>query len=90
MKKYKYYESNTEVSRIVADDYNNLDPKFQFVKAMRESREENQFSQVELQTITGIDRANLSRIENGTGNPSIETMIRIANGLGKQLQIRMV
>ena len=36
---------------------------------------------------TGIRQSNLSRIENGTCSPTVETLSRIAAGLGKQLKI---
>ena len=32
----------------------------------------------------------ISRIENGNANPSLKTMKRIASGLGKRLEIRIV
>ena len=36
---------------------------------------------------TGITLANISRLENGTANPSIKTLQRLAEGLGKTLVI---
>ena len=34
--------------------------------------------------------ANLSRLENGNGNPSVATLAKIAHGLGRKLEINFV
>ena len=44
-------------------------------------------TQKELAEKTGIRQSNLSRIENGMCSPTVETLARIAAGLGKQLKI---
>lgn len=44
-------------------------------------------SQSELSEITGIDQADISRIERGLANPSISTLKRLAVGLGAELSI---
>lgn len=44
-------------------------------------------SQSELARITGINQADISKIENGIANPSIATLKRLANGLGAELKI---
>jgi transcriptional regulator with XRE-family HTH domain len=35
-------------------------------------------------------RSDISRLENGTANPSLKTMKRIAEGLGRKLEIRFI
>ena len=40
--------------------------------------------------ITGIDQADISRLENGTANPSLKTLKRLAAGMGKQLKLEFV
>ncbi len=53
-------------------------------------RQEKNYSQQKLSDVTGINRADISRLENGTSNPSLKTMKRIAEGLGKKLYIRFM
>ena len=53
-------------------------------------RKEKGISQQELSKLTGIAQADISRIENGNGNPSFKTLKRIAEGLGKKLQVSFV
>lgn len=47
-------------------------------------------SQKELANRCGMKAANLCRLENGNGNPSVATLSKIAHGLGKKLQISFV
>jgi DNA-binding XRE family transcriptional regulator len=44
-------------------------------------------TQSQLAEKSGVSQANISKIENGTYNPSIATLKRIADGLGKRLII---
>lgn len=74
----------------VKQEYDALEPEYQFIHDLIVCREEMALSQQGLADLTGIDRADISRIENGNANPSLRTMKRIANGLGKRLEIRIV
>lgn len=44
-------------------------------------------SQSDLASITGIDQSDISKIERGVANPSINTLNRLAKALGMELQI---
>ena len=46
--------------------------------------------QKELADRCGMKPANLCRLENGNGNPSVATLSKIAHGLGKRLQISFI
>lgn len=54
------------------------------------ARESKLMSQSELADITGINQADISRIEAGKANPSLKTLKRIAEGLGKRIEITFV
>ena len=71
-------------------NYENLEPEYQIVCAIIESRREKNISQQELSAATGIDRSDISKMENGNANPSLRTLKRVAEGLGKKLEIRFV
>ena len=47
-------------------------------------------TQQELARRSGMKPANLCRLENGNGNPSVATLSKIAAGLGRKLEIRFV
>lgn len=71
-----------------AEEWAALEPEYQLVKAMLQAREEEKITQEQLAERTGISQADISRMEGARANPSLQTMKRIAQGLGKRLVIR--
>ena len=71
-------------------EWDELEPEFQLIRAMLNGREEQRISQRQLSEITGITQADISRIENGTRNPSIRMVQRLADGLGMRLVLQFV
>ena len=69
-------------------EWDELEPEYQIIRAMVNARIEKGITQKELSTITGITQGDISKLENGTANPSIRTLQRIAQGLDKNLVIR--
>jgi len=69
-------------------EYDRLEPEYQIVREMIMAREESGMTQQQLSEATGINRSDISKLENGSANPSLRTMKRIAEGLGKTLEIR--
>ena len=59
-------------------------------QAMIDARVNQNITQKELSARTGITQADISRIENGTRNPSLEMVKRIAAGLGMQLKLEFI
>lgn len=68
-------------------EYKALEPEYELVKAIIDARSQKGITQKEFAEITGIDQANISRIENGNYNPTLQLLKRIAAGLGKELHI---
>lgn len=58
--------------------------------ALYEARAKAGMSQVELAAATGITQADISRIEKGVSNPSVKTLSRLADALGRKLIIEFV
>ena len=69
-------------------EWESMEPEFQIIKAMIDARNEKGMTQKELSSLTGITQGDISKLENGTANPSIRTLQRIAEGLGKNLVIQ--
>lgn len=67
-----------------------LEPERQIIRAIIEGREANDLTQKQLADATGITQADISRLENGTGNPSLRTLKRLASGMGMQLKIEFI
>lgn len=71
-------------------EWDALEPERQIMKAIIDGREEKSLTQKQLAEKTGITQADISRLENGTGNPSIRTLKRLAAGLGMTLKVEFV
>src|SRR6476660_6261867 len=60
-----------------------------FLKRMRELREEDGLSLADVAERTGMDKAFVSRLELGRGNPTVDTLARYAAALGKRVVFGM-
>lgn len=68
-------------------EWDALEPEFAIIRTMIAARNQEHLTQKELSEKTGIAQADISKLENGNGNPSIRTLKRLADGLGKELHI---
>lgn len=50
-------------------------------------RNEMNITQGDLARMTGVSQANISKFENGNSRPSLTTLKKIADGLGKRLVV---
>ena len=66
-------------------EFEELDDEFLLVRTLTEARKEAGMTQQQLAEKSGVHQVNISRIENGTGNPSVETVQKLAKGMGKKL-----
>ncbi|RIJ77584.1 XRE family transcriptional regulator [Nakamurella silvestris] len=51
------------------------------------ARKARSLTQPALSDLTGIQQAEISRIERGTGNPTASTLLRLADALGQKLTL---
>ncbi len=70
--------------------YDELQPEFEIMKTLMEARVSCNLTQQELAEKTGINQADISKLENGNGNPSLRTLKRLAAGMGRKLVINFV
>lgn len=70
-----------------AREYDALQPERELMIAVSRARAEKGFTQAELAKRTGIRQSEISRIENGTRNPSIKLLQRLADGMDMKLSI---
>ena len=71
-------------------EYDALEPEFTIIKAMIDARKDTGMTQKELSEKTGINQADISKLENGTANPSLRTLQRLADGMGMVLKLEFV
>lgn len=70
-----------------AKAYEEVQPEMDVVRAIIDARASQNLTQKELAQRTGIDQAEISKLENGTRNPSIKLLQRLADGMGMALHI---
>ena len=71
-------------------EWDGLEEDYKLMSAMADIRKELNVSQKELSSRTGISQGDISKLENGVGNPSLNTLKKIAEGLGCKLQIQFI
>ena len=60
------------------------------IKALVDARNSLNLTQKELAERTGINQADISKIENGTRNPSLNLLKRLADSMGMVLKIEFI
>ena len=73
-----------------AKAYEEIQPEMDVVRAIINARKSKNLTQKELSEITGIAQTEISKLENGTRNPSIKLLQRLADGLDMVLNITFV
>ncbi|MCL2343802.1 MAG: helix-turn-helix domain-containing protein [Firmicutes bacterium] len=71
----------------VLAEYEALRPYYEIIAQLIDARNEQGLTQEALAARTGIQRSNISRLESGNYNPSLEFLSRIAQGLGRELHV---
>jgi len=67
-----------------------LDQVTDLVQQLKAAREEKGLSLSDLTRLTGMDRSALSKLETGQRlNPTIETLVRYADAVGKRLVVSL-
>ncbi|MFI3213534.1 MAG: helix-turn-helix transcriptional regulator [Eubacteriales bacterium] len=72
------------------EEWDALEPEFNIIQAMVDVRKQNHLTQKELALKTGIDQADISKLENGNSNPTLRILQRLADGMGMTLKLEFV
>ncbi len=90
MSRYDAFKEEMLSNPKVKKEYDDLEPEFDIIQAMIDARKQQHLTQKELSERTGITQADISRIENGTRNPSLDMLKRLARGMGMQLKLEFI
>lgn len=71
-------------------EYEAIQPEMNVIRAIVDARASQNLTQKELAERTGINQADISKIENGTRNPSLNLLKRLADGMGMVLKIEFI
>ncbi len=71
-------------------EWDDIQPEMDVIRAIIDNRIAQNLTQKELAERTGINQADISKLENGTRNPSLKMLKRLAAGMGMALKIEFV
>ena len=83
----KEYKNKRMQNPDFAKAYDEIQPEMNVIRAMIDARVSQNMTQKELAERTGIAQTEISRLENGTRNPSIKLLQRLADGMGMVLNV---
>lgn len=90
MKTFEEYKKKQMQDPEFVKEYEVIQPEMDVIKAIVNARTSQNLTQSELAKRTGINQADISKLENGTRNPSINLLKRLAEGMGMNLKIEFV
>ena len=90
MRKFDDFFNEQMKDTAFKEEYEKLQPKFDIIRAMVDARTSQDMTQKELSERTGINQADISKLENGTRNPTVNLLKRLAEGMGMTLKIEFI
>ena len=70
-------------------EWEDLQPEYSIIDSLIKARLEQGITQKQLSEMTGIQQSNISRLESGNYNPTINFLKRIAKALGKNYMLNL-
>ena len=70
-------------------EYEKLKPRYEAIEQIIRARKEQNITQAELAKRVGIQKSNISRLESGNYNPSLDFLAKIAESLGKEISVKL-
>ena len=74
----------------VRKEWEDIQPEMDVIWVMVDARISQNLTQKELAERAGINQADISKLENGTRNPSLKLLKRLADGMGMTLKLEFV
>ena len=71
-------------------EWENNQPEMDVIRAIVDARISQNLTQKELAERTGINQADIRKLENGTRNPSLKLLKRLADGMGMTLKLEFI
>jgi ribosome-binding protein aMBF1 (putative translation factor) len=86
---FKQFKTKAFKNSAIKVEYEALGPEYEVVKTIIKARMKRGWSQTELANAIGSRQPVISRLERGDGNPSIQTLSRVAKALDLSLKVTM-
>ena len=71
-------------------EWDSIQPEMDIIRAMVDARISQNLTQKELAERVGMNQADISKLENGTRNPSLKVLKRLAEGMNMTLKLEFV
>ena len=86
---FKKFKTKTLKDKEVKKAYDAMGPEYEVVRAIIRHRIKRGWTQTQLAERIGSRQPVISRLEKGEGNPSLQTLQRLANALELSLHVSM-
>ena len=70
-------------------EYEKLKPRYEAIEQIIKARKEQNMTQAELAKRVGTQKSNISRLESGNYNPSLDFLTKVSEALGKSLSVQL-
>ena len=90
MKTFENYKKQQMQDPELVREYEAIQPEMDVIRAIVNARTSQNLTQNELAKRTGINQADISKLENGTRNPSVNLLKRLAEGMGMSLKMEFI
>lgn len=71
-------------------EYDSLETEYKIIQTIIDARKNMNLTQKELSDRSGIDQADISRIERGLANPTLRLLQKLAHGLDMDLELNFI
>ena len=78
------------VDPVFRREYEALQPERAIIQAIIDARKQSGLTQKELSERTGITQGDISKLERGNANPSLNTLQRLAAGMGMTIKLEFL
>lgn len=75
---------------VFKDAYDALEPEYTVIQALIDARKAKNMTQQQLAAQTGINQADISKLERGLSNPTLNLLKRLAEGLDMYIKLEFL
>lgn len=90
MSDFKKYLNQQLKNKEFKKEWDNLQPEMELIRTIVKARVDKNITQKELSVKTGINQADISKLETGTRKPSLKILEKIADALDMAIKIEFI
>lgn len=89
MDNFEKLESELLKNPVFKAEYEALEPEYELIRQIIKARSEKHMTQKQLAEKIGTRQSNITRLESGNYNPSLQFLQKLANALDKKLSFAL-